>query len=107
MRYLLLVIFVSCHITVQAQSILVGGRPGRLTIRKAADNSLRITLRPAGLKEEFPFTPALADHTYPAPVVSITSITQPITKRAGNLQVKVSGLPLTIVVSNAAGEAVQ
>ncbi len=91
----------------EAQPLLVGGKPGELSIRLVSQNCLRITLKPDNFKEDFPFTPALASRNYPDPFIKLNSLNNTITKKAGNLNVTVSQKPLTIVVSDKAGRMIQ
>lgn len=90
-----------------AQQILSEGEPARLDIRKAGENSIRITLKPASFKDDFPYTPAAAEKKYPSPIISLRTITGTIKKQVGNLEVEVSSKPLTVVVRNAKNELVQ
>ncbi|MGQ9472059.1 MAG: hypothetical protein ACUVR0_10270 [Candidatus Aminicenantales bacterium] len=39
------------------------GQPAQLDIRPAGERSLRLTLKPLSMAEEFPFSPALAKHS--------------------------------------------
>ena len=85
-----------------------GGQPGRLEIRVAGEHSVRVTLKPLGSSEELPFSPTLAaGRTYPAPVISLDQLTEPITRRVGNLDVTVRPAPLSVEVGRANGERVQ
>lgn len=93
--------------TVQSQQITTNNQPAQLNIRAAGDNSIRITLKPTSYSEEFPNTPALTDRQYPAPAISITNLTTPISKRIGQLNVQVSPNPLTITVTDAKNVLVQ
>lgn len=92
---------------VQGQAITAAGQPAQLDIRAASLNSIRVTLKPVSYPDAFPFTPGLAARQYAAPVISIKSIDKSIKKKVGALQVEVRPHPLTIVVSNAKGQAIQ
>ena len=107
MRFVLSMICLLSCAALQAQPIMVDGKPGRLEIREAGEHSLRITLKPAGFKENFPYTPALAERSYPAPIISVSSVEKKITQQAGNLRVELTPDPLTITVSNKNQQAVQ
>ncbi len=87
--------------------ITSSGQPAQLDIRKAGENSIRITLRPLGIEQELPYTPALAEREYPEPIISLRKINDIMKERVGNLLVEVRSNPLTITVSNAQGELVQ
>lgn len=90
-----------------AQQITAAGKPAQLDIRQAAANSIRVTLKPLSLLDDFPFTPSLAERKYPAPVMSIRNIDQPIKKKVGALYVEVLPNPLTLIVTTAQNELVQ
>jgi alpha-glucosidase/alpha-D-xyloside xylohydrolase len=91
----------------RAQQITTAGEPAQLDIRAAGEHSIRVTLKPVSFSADFPFTPAVVDRTYPAPVVSLRSIAEPVSRRVGNLVVEVRPAPLSLVVTNAAGRIVQ
>ncbi len=107
MRFTILMICLFCSAALQAQPIMVAGQPGRLEIRVAGEHSLRITLKPAAFKGDYPFTPALATHKYPPPFISVAAVGRRISRTAADLRVVVAENPLTITVSNKAGRAVQ
>ncbi|MEO5888634.1 MAG: TIM-barrel domain-containing protein [Ferruginibacter sp.] len=104
---ILFLIFSVNATTTKAQSITISGQPAQLDIRPAGKHSVRITLKPVSFKQDFPYTPALADQSYPAPVVSLRAITSPIIKRVGNLNVAVHTSPLRINITNALNQLVQ
>ena len=107
MRSIVLMICLFCAAALQAQPIMVAGQPGRLEIRVAGEHSLRITLKPAAFKGNYPFTPALTTRTYPPPFISIAAVDKKIAREAAGLRVVVTASPLTITVSNKMGRAVQ
>src|SRR6266568_1882428 len=84
-------------VSVPAQPITAAGQPAQLDIRAAGEHSIRVTLKPIGFAGDFPFTPAMAERSYPAPA----------TAKVGTLRVDVRPNPLTVVVANAAGQPVQ
>jgi alpha-glucosidase/alpha-D-xyloside xylohydrolase len=90
-----------------AQEITTGGAPARLDIREAGANSIRVTLKPVSFAEDFAFTPAVAERKYAAPVISLRELKAIVKKKVGNLQVEVRPSPLTVVVSNSKGQAIQ
>ncbi|MGO8055542.1 hypothetical protein AB9E30_35340, partial [Rhizobium leguminosarum] len=67
----------------QAQQITVAAQPAQLNIRSSTEYSIRITLKPLSFKDDFVFTPALAEKTYPKPFISLTKINKPVKKTAG------------------------
>ena len=90
------------------ESLLVRGEPSQLDIRVAGEHSVRVTLKPISFQEELPFSPSLAaGRAYPQPVISLREISDPVTRRVGNLQVTVRPQPLSVEVRTAAGEPVQ
>ena len=91
----------------QAQQITTAGKPAQLDIRPAAENSIRVTLKPVSFTDNFPYTPALAEKNYPSAALSLRTISKPVNKQIGNLRVEVRPDPLTILVTNAKGEAIQ
>jgi alpha-glucosidase (family GH31 glycosyl hydrolase) len=93
--------------TAHAQMITAAGQAAQLNIRKAGENSIRITLKPINFKDDFPFTPAVVQTTYPAPEISLLQLTTAVNKKVGNLQVEVRPHPLTIIVTNNKGQLVQ
>src|SRR6185295_17173520 len=111
MRFIHPVLVLGSHlatvVSVPAQTITAAGQPAQLDIRAAGEHSIRVTLKPIGFAGDFPFTPALAERTYPAPALSLREITAPVTAKMGTLRVDVRPSPLTVVVTNAAGQPVQ
>ena len=93
--------------TAHAQSITTAGRPAQLDIRVAGAHSVRVTLSPLGLKDALPFTPALAERRYAAPVITLRALSAPVRRPVGALRVEVRPDPLTVMVSRANGDVVQ
>lgn len=91
----------------RAAEITTAGEPAQLDVRAAGEHAVRVTLRPADMEEELPFTPALAERDYPEPAISLREIDEPVEQQVGALSVRVSGDPLTVAVTNAEGEQVQ
>src|SRR5258708_7048017 len=90
-----------------AQPITTAGVPAQLAIRQAGDHSIRITLKPLSYKEDLPWTPALAERSYPAPVLLLTELKGPVKKQVGALLVEVSPAPLTVKVTTPGGDPIQ
>ena len=107
LRVLLFIIFFAKGIIAQGQQITVAGQPAQLDIRVAGEHSIRITVKPTSYKEDFPSTPALADHDYPKPIISLQSISKIVRKTVGKLHVEIQPNPLTIIVTNQHGQPVQ
>src|SRR5436309_8418538 len=103
---LVLCLHLATVVSVPAQPITAAGQPAQLDIRAAGEHSIRVTLKPIGFAD-FPFTPAVTERSYPAPAVSLRDITAPATAKVGTLRVDVRPNPLTVVVTNAAGQPVQ
>ncbi|HEY5908787.1 MAG TPA: hypothetical protein VIZ31_12150, partial [Vicinamibacteria bacterium] len=53
-------------VSVPAEPITAAGQPAQLDIRAAGEHSLRVTLKPIVFGGDVPFTPALAERSYPA-----------------------------------------
>jgi alpha-glucosidase (family GH31 glycosyl hydrolase) len=102
-------VLLSIAAVVHAQQITAAGRPAQLDVRSAGDHSVRITLKPIGFTKDFPFTPAVAARTYPAPSISLRTfgVSKSVKKVVGGLNVEVRPNPLTVIVTSAKGEPVQ
>jgi len=90
-----------------AQQLTTGGQPAQLEVRAAGDRAVRISLRPINVGDTVFATPALVDRRYPAPTLSIRSLTRPVQAKVGNMRVDVRAAPLTVSVTNASGQIVQ
>ncbi|HWR37587.1 MAG TPA: TIM-barrel domain-containing protein [Clostridia bacterium] len=77
-----------------------------MDIRAAGAASIRVTLKPVGLRD-LPANPSVADRAYPAAPISLRQITSPVKRKVGNLNVEVRPNPLTLIVTNATGVLVQ
>lgn len=64
-------------------------------------------MKPVGIKEEFPYTPALAKNKYLDPVISIRNLGKPLSRKVGSLYVEVLPDPLTVRITNADSEIIQ
>ena len=104
--YFLLLIILHCFNLV-GQEIKVAGQPAQLDIRKAGENSIRVTLKPVSFKDDFPYTPALAEIEYASPVISLKKIDKSIKRTVGKLIVEVLPNPLTLIISNKQGQRIQ
>lgn len=99
---------VTSFISSQAQVITSNGQPAQLDIRKAGEHSIRITLKPLSFKEDFPFSPAIAESFVQVkPQISLRSISTSVTKKIGSLIIKVSPNPISIEITNSKGKLVQ
>lgn len=90
-----------------SQELVIAGKPSQLNIRKAAENSVRITLKPLSYKEEYPSNPALSDKVYDKPFVSLRSLDIPQNTESGNIKISISNKPLKIVIKNRKNELIQ
>lgn len=106
-RFLAVTVLLAVPGAAPAQQITAAGQPAQLDIRAAGEHSIRVTLKPTSLKDDFPFTPALADRRYPSPALSLRRVTKPVQKKVGSLSVQVRPNPVTLVVTNAQGQLVQ
>jgi alpha-glucosidase/alpha-D-xyloside xylohydrolase len=91
----------------QAQVITTAGQAAQLDVRSAGEHSLRITLKPIRVKEDFPANPAVVARPYPHPALSLRELKEPVTKRVGTLSVEVRPDPLSLRITNAAGHLIQ
>ncbi len=91
----------------QAQLITAAGARGQLDVRVAGERSVRITLKPVDVQDEFPINPAVVVRRYPSAALSLRRITQPIRRTVGGLSVEVRSDPLTLRITNRAGALVQ
>lgn len=90
-----------------AQPITTAGQPAQLEVRVAGEASIRVTLAPLSAGDALPENPSIARRTYPAPALSLRTLAAPVSKRVGALTVAVRHNPLTLTVTNAAGQRVQ
>src|SRR6266542_2482061 len=97
---LLNVEFVILSASSNAQQITTADKPAQLDIRVAGANSIRITLKPLSFKNDFPYTPAVAENKYSAPVISLHHLDKVVTKKVGKFEVTVKPNPLTLIISN-------
>ena len=82
-RSILLAIFIFIvQDVLYAQQILAAGTAAQLDIRKAGENSIRVTLKPVSFTNDFPYTPALSERKYPSPAISIRSLTSSLKKNS-------------------------
>ncbi len=100
-------VLIATATTARAQQITAAGQPAQLDVRVAGEQSIRVTLKPLSFAQNFPFTPAVVERQYAAPSLSLRKVSAPVRRRVGNLNVEVRPNPLTLIVTNAAGEAVQ
>jgi alpha-glucosidase (family GH31 glycosyl hydrolase) len=93
--------------TAAAQQITTGGQPARLDVTVAGAHSVRVTLAPLGYPHRFPFTPGVVGRQYPAPSLTLRTLTGTVKRRVGRLNVEVRSDPLTLVVTTDSGRPVQ
>jgi hypothetical protein len=106
-RSLCVFFFLMLTVPLPAQNIISNGAPAELNIRKAGENSLRITLKPVSFKAEFPFSPALSSMQYSKPAISLRSVDKTVKKQVGNLKVEITSNPLTIIIRNLKNQLIQ
>ena len=107
LRVFILFLVILASGMLRGQLVTTAGEPAQLDIRVAGEHSLRITLKPISYKENFPFTPALAERNYPRPVLSMRKIDKPVNKNIGKFLVKITNSPLRLSIYNADGKPVQ
>jgi alpha-glucosidase (family GH31 glycosyl hydrolase) len=93
--------------SVDAQPITTAGQPAQLDVRAAGDRSIRITLKPASFKDDFPVNPAVVARSYPSPALSLREVKGRVQRKVGALSVEVRTSPLTLRVTNDAGTLIQ
>lgn len=91
----------------QAEQITAAGEPAVLNIRAAGAGSLRITLKPASFRPEFPQSPVLPEREYPRPALTLREISKPVRKKVAGLMVEVQPAPLRIRVTGNDGTLIQ
>ena len=90
-----------------AQPILSAGSPAQLLVRAAGAHSIRITLAPLSDTAGLPYSPALVDRPYPAPVLVLKELSATVRQSVGDLIVSVSPAPLTVTVTTKEGTLLQ
>ncbi len=100
-------VFLIIGASTTAQPLTTAGVPAQLLIREAGAHSIRITLKPRSFTGDEPFSPALIDRPYPAPVISLTELSAPINRTIGDMRITVSPDPLTIHITTADGRPIQ
>ena len=101
-----LLIFIMAGV-INAQQIKTYGQAAQLDIRQAGESSIRITLKPVSFEEEFPYTPALAERSYPEPAISLREMNGSVSSQVGSIHIEVLPNPLTVIASNADGDLIQ
>ncbi len=91
----------------QAPAITAAGQPAQLDVRVAGDRSLRVTLKPLTMKEDFPSSPVVADRRYPAAALTLRQLAKPVRRTVGNFVVDVRPSPLTVTIATTSGRVVQ
>lgn len=86
---------------------MAGSSPGILDIRAAGPGTVRITLRPESYTAALPDSPVLPRKEYPAPVLTLGSITVPVKAEVAGLNVEVIPAPLRIKVTADDGTLIQ
>jgi alpha-glucosidase/alpha-D-xyloside xylohydrolase len=74
----------------------------QLDIRAAGETGVRITIQPRGVKDGFPYTPALVEREYPKAVISLRELDSafgPVKARVGHVNVTVQSRPLSVLVT--------
>ena len=90
-----------------ASEIRLNGNDAELSVRAAGKQCVRITVQPIEIGRTLPITPALVERTYPRPAIEIRSIEQPVTAEVAGLTVVVADQPLSVRVTNSAGQELQ
>jgi len=107
LRIALVVIMLFAGGSTQAQILKYDSLPVTLEIRESGRGSIRITLKPDGMKGELTYTPVLADKDYPEPAISVCEIDGMLKAKAGKFDVTVLAEPLRVAVYNNTGRLIQ
>jgi alpha-glucosidase (family GH31 glycosyl hydrolase) len=91
----------------QTRAIMTAGKPGRLDIRPAGERAIRITLAPLAFGDSFPYSPGVAERSYPTAAIRLRELTNPVTRTIAGLTVTVRPDPLTVTVLTASRQPVQ
>ncbi|MFD2099006.1 TIM-barrel domain-containing protein [Flagellimonas iocasae] len=91
----------------EPQPITTMGQPGQLQIGAAGDHALRITLKPQDYDMDSYGHIVFEDHEKTAYTIDVTELRGDLTESINGLEIKISPNPLTITVTNEAGEMVQ
>ena len=106
-RVLIVIVALAAARALGAQQITTAGRPAQLDVRVAGEHSVRITLKPRSFQDDFPINPAVAERRYAPPAMTLRELARPVRRRVGNLDVEARPNPLTLIVTNRAGQQVQ
>lgn len=90
-----------------AESNAAWQAPTSLAIRQAGEHSIRITVKPSGYTNEFPFHPAVAERDYPLPGLIWHPSSNSVAATVAGLHVSVKPAPLRVSVMRADGSLVQ
>lgn len=104
---IIIVYLVSACIDQKSSPITVNGEAGKLAVYLAADQAIRVVLKPLSFPEEFPYTPALVEKDYGQPVIELVEMTGEHTAIAGELQVTVTPDPISLKIHRKDGSLVQ
>jgi alpha-glucosidase/alpha-D-xyloside xylohydrolase len=105
-KILLLLAVLRVALPCGAATIRSAGKDAQLDIRSSGEHSVRVTLRPLGVKDELPHTPALVERAWPAPLVSLREIEGPVEREVGGLRITVRPEPLSVHVARSNGETI-
>ena len=89
-----------------SQQLVVAGRPSQLTIRKAGEKTLRVTLKPLNYSKDFPATPAIVERKYQGPLLVVNDEKEQ-EKVAGNFKISIKQNPLSIRITDRQGRQIQ
>jgi alpha-glucosidase (family GH31 glycosyl hydrolase) len=100
-------LFSTSVVPASAQPLTAAGQPAQLDVRRAGDQSLRITLKPVTFSGAVPTHPAIVDRPLPAPALSVREVTRPVQRRIGAMTVELRPNPLTLIVKASDGRVLQ
>src|SRR5690349_16531914 len=106
-KYIFIVgLFFGTSCLVHSQQLMVAGRPSQLTVRKAGDKSLRITLKPTSYSKNFPSSPAVVERNYGSSIISVND-TKSVATTSGNFKISIKQNPLSIKISDKQDRPIQ
>jgi alpha-glucosidase/alpha-D-xyloside xylohydrolase len=97
----------AAHSVAGAQQLITAGQPAQLDVRQAGYRSVRITLKPVSFRDDFPFTPGVAERSYPAPTIRVRELSLPVKATVGALTVELRPNPTTAIVTDERVDVIQ
>lgn len=106
-RSVIIFLLLNAWFSTKAQQLNTAGVPAELIIQTVGNGCIRITLKPLSHKGPIPGNPALADKTYPKPVIRLQSVKKELVQKVGDLTVNITANPITVTITNRQQQLVQ